>query len=124
MNPLLEKFNTKFETSPFSKIKEEHFLPAIKESIIIAKNEIKAIKENAEKANFKNTIVALEKCGKQLDIVAEIFFNLNSAETNDKIQEFSLLRGCLKVQTGLQACELFLNLFNIHQILYPLFLQL
>ena len=86
MNPLLEKFTTKFETTPFSKIKEEHFLPAIIETIAMAKKEINAIKDIKEKANFKNTIVALEKCGRQLDIVAEIFFNLNSAETNDKIQ--------------------------------------
>ena len=33
MNPLLDKFNTPFETAPFDLINPEHYLPAIQEAI-------------------------------------------------------------------------------------------
>mgnify|MGYP001627313591 CR=1 FL=1 len=85
MNPLLEKFNTPFETAPFHLIKEDDFLPAIKEAIASAKKEIEKIKAE-DLPNFENTIVALDRSGRQLSLITSIFFNLNSAETNDKIQ--------------------------------------
>ncbi|WP_162340108.1 M3 family metallopeptidase [Cyclobacterium salsum] len=88
MNPLLEKFNTPFETAPFQLIKDEHFLPAIKEAIQQAKEEISQIKE-ASKPNFVNTIVHLENSGEKLSRVASIFFNLNAAETTDEIQKLA-----------------------------------
>lgn len=81
-NPLL----TAFEYAPFSKIKTEHFQPAILESIEAAKKEIKVITEHSEEPDFQNTIEALEFAGQQLDRVTSIFFNLNSAETNERIQ--------------------------------------
>lgn len=88
-NPLLEKFNTPFETAPFHLIKEEHFLPAIEKGIEIAKKEVLGIVNNPREANFENTIEALEKSGSLVNTVAEIFFNLNSAETNDEIQSLA-----------------------------------
>jgi len=85
-NPLLKEFSTPFETAPFHLIKNEHYLPAIKEAISHAKQEIMAIKDNTSIATFANTIEALEQSGSLLDRIAEIFFNLNSAETNDEMQ--------------------------------------
>jgi peptidyl-dipeptidase Dcp len=38
---------------------------------------------------FENTVEALEKSGKQLGVISSIFFNLNSAETNDEIQKLA-----------------------------------
>ncbi|WP_194973797.1 M3 family metallopeptidase [Aquiflexum lacus] len=85
MNPLLEKFNTPFDTPPFHLIKNEHFLPAIQDAIISAKNDIEAIKSEPL-PSFENTIAALDRAGDRLNVVSAIFFNLNSAETNDEIQ--------------------------------------
>jgi Zn-dependent oligopeptidase len=85
MNPLLEKFNTPFETAPFHLIKNEHFLPAIKKAIEMAKEEIAAIKANAL-PDFENTIVALDRAGEKLNTISSVFYNLNSAETNEHIQ--------------------------------------
>ena len=82
MNPLLNNF----ETAPFSKIKNQHFLPAFKKLIAQSKEEINAIINNPESPNFKNTIEALAYSGEQLGRVTSIFFNLNSAETNDELQ--------------------------------------
>ena len=85
MNSLLDKF----DITPFSKIKNEDFLPAFKNAILIAKEEINAIVESNETPTFKNTIEALDYSGEQLDRVSSVFFNLNSAETNDEIQKIA-----------------------------------
>ena len=88
-NILNAPFDTPFQTAPFSKIKESDFLPAFKLGIKNAKAEIDAIVKNPESPTFKNTIEALEYSGEQLDRISSIFFNLNSAETNDNIQRIA-----------------------------------
>ncbi|RBP32159.1 peptidyl-dipeptidase Dcp [Oceanihabitans sediminis] len=88
-NILTQPFNTEFQTAPFSKIKNEDFLPAFKQTIQDAKAEIEAITANPEAPTFENTIEALDFAGEQLDRISSIFFNLNSAETNDEIQKIA-----------------------------------
>lgn len=88
-NPLLENFNTKHRSAPFNEIKEAHFLPAFQELIKISEKEIDDIVENNEEPSFENVIEALAYSGEKLDVVSSIFFNLNSAETNDDIQKIA-----------------------------------
>jgi peptidyl-dipeptidase Dcp len=88
-NPLLQEFNTNYNTAPFSKIKSEHFKPAFIESIKKAKNEIDVIVKNTKQPTFYNVLEPLEFSGKALDRISSIFFNLNSAETNDEIQKIA-----------------------------------
>ena len=83
MNPLLQPF----DTAPFSKISTEHYKPAIKKAIELARKEIEEIVENKAKPTFENTTVALDFTGEKLNRITSIFFNLNSAETNDEIQK-------------------------------------
>ncbi|MEM1338258.1 MAG: M3 family metallopeptidase [Bacteroidota bacterium] len=85
MNPLLKTF----DQAPFSEIKNEHFEPAILESIALAHKEIDAIAQNTAPATFENTVAALDFAGYQLDRVTSIFFNLNAAETNPEIQRIA-----------------------------------
>ncbi|WP_452221901.1 M3 family metallopeptidase [Lacinutrix salivirga] len=89
MNTLLHTFNTNYNTAPFLAIENAHFLPAIQEGIKNAKAEIDAIVNNTEAPTFENTIEALEFSGEQLNRVSSIFFNLNSAETNEEIQKLA-----------------------------------
>ena len=84
-NPLLEPF----DAAPFSKIKNEHFKPAFQEAIAKAKAEIDSITSNEEAPTFENTLEALEFAGETLSRVSSIFFNLNSAETNEEIQKIA-----------------------------------
>ncbi|CAL2076277.1 peptidyl-dipeptidase Dcp [Tenacibaculum sp. 190524A05c] len=84
-NPLLQDFNT----PPFTDIKEEHYKTAIEEAIAIAKKEINQIVENSDTPSFQNTTVALDSTGEKLDRITSIFFNLNSAETNEEIQKIA-----------------------------------
>ena len=85
MNPLLQPF----DTAPFSKISTEHYKPAIKKAIELARKEIEEIVENKAKPTFENTTVALDFTGEKLNRITSIFFNLNSAETNDEIQKIA-----------------------------------
>ena len=89
MNLLTQKFDTKYDTAPFSKIKNEDFLPAFQEGIAKAKAEIDAIVANTELPTFENTIEALAFSGNILDRISSIFFNLHSAETNDELQQIA-----------------------------------
>ncbi|WP_157207528.1 M3 family metallopeptidase [Mariniflexile maritimum] len=88
-NILLKPFKTPYNTAPFSKIKNDDFLPAFKQSIANAKAEIDAIVNNPDAPTFENTMEALEFSGEQLDSISSIFFNLNAAETNDIIQKIA-----------------------------------
>ncbi|WP_225037017.1 M3 family metallopeptidase [Winogradskyella sp. SM1960] len=89
MNFLNNTFNTTYNTAPFSKIKAEDFLPAFKIGIEKAKAEIDAITDNTASPTFENTIEALDYSGEELNRISSIFFNLNSAETNDEIQKIA-----------------------------------
>ena len=60
MNVLDTRFETSYNTAPFSKIKTDAFLPAFIKAIESAKNEIDQIVENKATPSFKNTIEALE----------------------------------------------------------------
>ena len=89
MSILTHLFNTKYNTAPFSKIKNEDFLPAFQKGIELAKAEIDAIVRNPIKPTFENTIEALAFSGDILDRISSIFFNLNSAETSDEMQKIA-----------------------------------
>ena len=56
MNILLDYFNTKENTAPFSKIKNEDFFPAFQKAIELAKAEIDAIVNNTENPTFQNVL--------------------------------------------------------------------
>ena len=84
-NPLLKKF----DTAPFSKIENTHFEPAFDEALSDARAEIDSIASDKEEPTFKNTIAALDETGEQLNRISSILFNLNSAETNQEIQQIT-----------------------------------
>lgn len=89
VNPLLVEFKTPHATAPFSEIKNEHFLPALKEAIKTGEQEIASITENKEKPTFENTIEALERSGKMLSQIQSILFGLIGAETSDELQQIA-----------------------------------
>ncbi|UOE37398.1 M3 family metallopeptidase [Chryseobacterium oryzae] len=89
MSILTEKFTTKYNSAPFNQIKNEDYLPAFKELIHSSEEEINAIVNNPNEPDFENTIEALAFSGEQLDRASSIFFNLNSAETSDELQQIA-----------------------------------
>ena len=88
-NPLLRESSAPFGAPEFDKIKNEHYLPAFEAGIAEAKAEIDAIVANQEEPTFENTIEAMEVSGQTLNNVANIFFNLMEADTDDQMQEIA-----------------------------------
>ena len=79
-------FQTPYKAAPFSRFTATDYLPAIEKAIAESLAQIDSITQNPEPATFKNTIEALAYTGLELDRLTAMFFNLNSAETNDALQ--------------------------------------
>ncbi len=88
-NPFFSKFETPFQVPPFDKIKTAHYMPAFKKGMEAHKEEIQAIINNEEPANFENTIAALDKSGMMLRRVSSVFSNIKSSTTNDELQKIA-----------------------------------
>ena len=70
-------FNEKIDHIPFSKVELESYLPELEKLISLSKERIEEIKSE-ENPTFENVILKLEESSKELDLLAGIFFNLNS----------------------------------------------
>lgn len=78
-----------FDFAPFNSIRTEYFSSSVDRALEKLKSEIYAITSNKSQPTFNNTIVALEESGDKLDRITSIFFNLNSADTNEEIQKIA-----------------------------------
>src|SRR5215468_1524007 len=85
-NPLLAAWSGEFKMPPFAAIKAEHFRPAFDRALAEHRAEIDTIAQNAAEPSFENTIAALEKGGRELERVANVFFLLAGADTSDDIE--------------------------------------
>ncbi|MFG1592432.1 M3 family metallopeptidase [Halobacteriovorax sp. CON-3] len=88
-NPLLEKFTNPHGARPFDTIKNEHYMPAIREAIKMHKEEIEAIKNFDGELTFANIIEPYANSGSAIEDISMIFFNLKSANTNDEMNEIA-----------------------------------
>ncbi len=86
-NPLLVKSTLPFGVPDFSKIKTTDYLPAFEEAIKQQQEAVKQIVDNADSANFENTIVALAESGKSLERVSKVFFSLTEADKTPELGE-------------------------------------
>jgi peptidyl-dipeptidase Dcp len=86
-NPLLEEWETPFGVPPFDQVRDRHYLPALRTAMVEHQEEIQAIISNPEPASFANTIEALERSGKLLTRVSNVFNAVESAHSNDAIRE-------------------------------------
>jgi peptidyl-dipeptidase Dcp len=88
-NPLLTDYGTPFDTPPFDRIRNEHFLPAFQQAILQESREVDMIAGSSEQPTFQNTIEALDRSGILLDRVRNVFFTLQGANTDDEIQKIA-----------------------------------
>jgi peptidyl-dipeptidase Dcp len=84
-NPLLQPSSLTFGAPDFSKIKTEHYLPALRQGIAEQRQAINAILSIRAMPTFENTIITYEDGGKLLDRVSSIFFGLASADKTPEI---------------------------------------
>ncbi len=88
-NPLLSEFHTPYQTPPFDRIQIAHYEPAFDKAIAEAQKEITDIAASTQEPGFENTIAALDQAGEQLNTISSVFFNLNSACTNEEMQQIA-----------------------------------
>jgi peptidyl-dipeptidase Dcp len=86
-NPLLQPWQTPFQTPPFEQIVPEHFLPAFEQAFADHAAEVAAITHDPSAPDFANTITALERSGKLLSKVSSVFYDLVSANSNPTLLE-------------------------------------
>ena len=85
-NPLLAAWTGAFELPPFAQIKPGHFRSAFDRALVAHRAEIDAIAADPTAPSFDNTVAALEKSGRELDRVADVFHVLAGADTSDEIE--------------------------------------
>ncbi len=86
-NPLLTKSTLDYGAPDFTKIKDEHFLPAILKGMEVQNEEITKIVADKNPPSFENTILVLEESSKTLDNVNAVFSALAGANTNETIRK-------------------------------------
>jgi len=88
-NQLLQQWSLPNQAPPFDKIEENHYFPAVEESIAMARNNVDNIKNNKAAPDFENTIVALESASETLGVVSSVFYNQLSAAGTDGLHELA-----------------------------------
>ena len=85
-DPFLTPYDTPRQTTPFDKITNDDFKPALEEGMRRENDEINTIINNKDTPTFENTILPLERSGELLGRVSTVMGNLISAETNDGLE--------------------------------------
>ena len=86
-NPLLTESTLDYQAPDFSKIRPEHFVPAIEEGIRIQLAEIDSITSNTAAPTFENTVLAYEKSGRLLARATSILSALVGADGTEELQK-------------------------------------
>ncbi|HYQ44789.1 MAG TPA: M3 family metallopeptidase [Polyangiaceae bacterium] len=84
-NPFLRPSALPYEMPPFDKITDASYRPAFEAGMAEQREQVSAIANDAAAPSFENTIVALERSGRILYRTANVFFNLQGANTNDEL---------------------------------------
>ena len=86
-NPLLTDWTGAFGLPPFGAVRPAQFRPAFDAALAAHRAEIDRVAADPAAPSFDNTIAALERAGKMLDRVSNLFWVLAGADTNDAIEE-------------------------------------
>ncbi|MEX1220875.1 MAG: M3 family metallopeptidase [Idiomarina sp.] len=85
-NPFYAPSDLPFMAPDFTKIKFEHYRPALLAGIEQHAAEIELIANSQEAPTFANTIVAMERAGSLLSRTASVFYNLAGSDSNDDMR--------------------------------------
>ena len=85
-NPLLADWTGPFGLPPLGAIAPEHFRAAFDRALARHRAEIAAIAGEPAAPSFGNTIEALERSGRDLERVSNVFFVLAGADTSDALE--------------------------------------
>ena len=117
MNPFFTDYDAPYQIPPFEEIKEEHYMPAFERGMKEQLEEIDQIANNPEQPTFENTLVELERTGKTLSKVADVFFNILSSNTNEQMDKIAA-EVSPKLSAHSDAISLNKELFNRVHLVY------
>ncbi|MEQ3624399.1 MAG: M3 family metallopeptidase [Celeribacter sp.] len=80
-NPLTSRWTTPFDLPPFPNIEDDHFAPAVEQTLAEGRDRIAQIATNPEPPTFANTIDALEMADDDLGRVLSVFFFQTSVDS-------------------------------------------
>ena len=86
-NPLLQPWIGPYRLPPFDRIRPEHYEPAFELALAEHRAELDAIANNPAAPDFDNTVAALDRAGRRLADLQNLFENLCGAETSPALQE-------------------------------------
>ena len=86
-NPFAKPSTLPYQAPDFRVIKDADYMPAFDEGMKQHRAEIDAIANNPAAPTFDNTIAAMERSGRMLDRVSQVFFAVSQANTNDALQK-------------------------------------
>jgi peptidyl-dipeptidase Dcp len=89
-NPFATDSTLPYRLPDFTRIREEHYLPAMLAGMAEQRDEWEAIATDPEPATVENTLGALERSGRLLHRAATVFFNVSSSDSSpalDAIEE-------------------------------------
>src|ERR1041385_6804428 len=85
-NPLLADWTAPFGVPPLAAIKPEHFSSAFEQALAAHRAEVDAVTGGGAEPDFDNTVAALERSGRLLSRVSDVFYVLAGAHTSQAIQ--------------------------------------
>ncbi len=84
-NPLLTDWKEAGEFPPFTKIRPEHFVPAVAQLAKAHLEQIGTIASNTEPATFENTVIAYDATGAHIERIAALFEILRLTVGTDEL---------------------------------------
>jgi peptidyl-dipeptidase Dcp len=82
-NPFFAPSALPYQLPPFAEIRDEHYRPAFDRGRAEQLAEIQAITSDSGAPTLENTLLPLERSGRTLSRVAEVFFNKTSSDSTD-----------------------------------------
>lgn len=86
-NPLVQESTLPYFAPDFTKIKDEHFQPALEYALQVEREAIEKIANNPDAPTVENTLVEMEKAHDLIDRVSSVFYALAGAHTNETIKK-------------------------------------
>lgn len=105
-NPFLAPYTTKYGIPPFEKITYADYLLAVEAGIKQQNEEVNEIVVNRARADFDNTVLALDNCGEILNKVSYVFYALSESDATPEMQK---LAEKLSPMLTAQNDELYMN---------------
>jgi peptidyl-dipeptidase Dcp len=86
-NPFARESTLPFQAPDFTQIKDDDFQPALEEGMRIQLSEMQKIADQTDPPTFDNTLVEMEKSGRELNRVSKVLYAVAQSNTNDTLQK-------------------------------------